>query len=306
VKFPRATHLILSFIGPKAEAEAIKESIGTFLREALHLELSPTKTLITHARTEHARFLGYAISVYHADDKISEREGTITKIRSQSGHIRLGIPLGKVDELISRYMRRGKATHENELLRFNDATIVNVYQQRYRGLAEYYKYAADRRRLQKLKYYMEIALTKTLARKHRVSVKSIYRKYATRREVDGYSYKVLAVEIPSLQGNLFAYWGGIPLKRMELGDGYITDRTMKDPLPTSVRVDLIRRLQAKRCELCGANENCQVHHVRKLVDIKRKWHNQEKPAWVKKMIALRRRTLIVCATCHEEIHATPY
>jgi hypothetical protein len=227
-------------------------------------------------------------------------------MRSQSGHIRLGIPLGKVDELISRYTRRGKATHENELLRFTDATIVNVYQQRYRGLAEYYKYAADRRRLQKLKYYMEIALTKTLARKHKTTVRSIYRKYATRKEVDGYSYKVLAVEISSLQGNLFAYWGGIPLKRMELGDGYITDRTMKDPLPTSVRVDLIRRLQTKRCELCGANENCQVHHVRKLVDIKRKWHNQEKPAWVTRMIALRRRTLIVCAACHEEIHAVPY
>jgi len=123
-----ADDFILSFIGPKAEAEAIKETIGTFLRQALRLELSPTKTLITHARTEHARFLGYAISVYHADDQISEREGTITKMRSQSGHIRLGIPLGKVDELISRYMRRGKATHENELLRFNDATIVNVYQ----------------------------------------------------------------------------------------------------------------------------------------------------------------------------------
>ena len=91
-----ADDFILSFIGTKAEAEAIKAAIGTFLKEKLHLELSPTKTLITHARTEYARFVGYALSVYNADDKLSPRQGTKTKIRSQSGHIRLGIPFGKV------------------------------------------------------------------------------------------------------------------------------------------------------------------------------------------------------------------
>jgi hypothetical protein len=49
----------LGFIGPKSEAEAIKQEIATFLRETLHLELSETKTLITHARSGTARFLGY-------------------------------------------------------------------------------------------------------------------------------------------------------------------------------------------------------------------------------------------------------
>lgn len=298
-----ADDFILCFIGTKAEAEAIKEAISTFLKEKLHLELSPTKTLITHARTEYARFLGYDISIFNADDKISPRKGTIAKIRSQSGYVRLGIPYGKVDELTKRYMQGGKAVHENALLKFTDATIVNVYQQRYRGIAEYYKYAIDRRRLQKLKYYMEIALTKTLACKHKDSVKSIYRKYATRREIGGYSYKVLAVEIPNSQGKQYAYWGGITLKRIDVGQGYIIDRTVKDDLPQPTRLELVRRLQANRCELCGSTEKCEVHHVRKLVDIKRQWRNTEKPAWVEKMIGMRRRTLVVCTECHHEIHA---
>jgi hypothetical protein len=93
---------------------------------------------------------------------------------------------------------------ENDLLRFSDATIVNTFQQRFRGVAEYYKYAVDRRRLQKLKYYMEIALTKTLASKHKVTVPSIYRKYRSRLEVDGTSYKVLAVEIPGENRSSYA------------------------------------------------------------------------------------------------------
>lgn len=297
-----ADDFILSYIGPKAEAEAIKEAIGTFLKEKLHLEMSPTKTLITHARTEYARFLGYAISVYHAEDKLSPRKGALAKLRTQSGCVRLGIPMGKVDELVARYSHNGKTMHENELLRFTDATIVNVYQQRFRGIAEYYKYATDRRRLQKLKYFMEVALTMTLACKHKTTVNRIYRKYASRREVDGYSYRVLAVPVPSQQGLKYAYWGGIPLKRVDVGQGYIIDRTVMDDIPHPKRVELIRRLQANRCELCGSTEKCEVHHVRRLMDVKRKWRDLEKPNWVKRMIEMRRRTLVVCAPCHHDIH----
>ena len=44
---------------PKAEAEQIKQRLAAFLRDDLMLELSPDKTLITHGRTEPARFLGY-------------------------------------------------------------------------------------------------------------------------------------------------------------------------------------------------------------------------------------------------------
>ena len=54
---------ILGFIGPKAEAGEIKARLAEFLRETLGLELNQDKTLITHARTQRARFLGYDISV---------------------------------------------------------------------------------------------------------------------------------------------------------------------------------------------------------------------------------------------------
>jgi group II intron reverse transcriptase/maturase len=56
-----ADDFLLGFIGPKEEAEEIKQKIGLFLQEQLKLELSETKTLITHARTEAAKFLGYEV-----------------------------------------------------------------------------------------------------------------------------------------------------------------------------------------------------------------------------------------------------
>jgi hypothetical protein len=48
----------VGFIGPKEEAEEITRQVGALLTERLQLDLSQTKTLITHGRTEKARFLG--------------------------------------------------------------------------------------------------------------------------------------------------------------------------------------------------------------------------------------------------------
>lgn len=298
-----ADDFILSFIGTKSEAEEIKAAISAFLKEKLHLEMSASKTLITHSRTEHARFLGYDISVYHADDKISPRSGTLTKTRSVNGCIRLGIPYGKVDELAKRYMRGGKPIHEAGLLAFSDAQIIDVYQQRFRGVAEYYKFATDRKALRKLKYVMEVSLTKTLANKFKSTVVRMYQRYGGKRTVQGFTYKVLVVEVPTKNGTRYIYWGGIPLKVVKPGTEILDDNNGRRNVTLSSRTDLVQRLQANECEICGSQENCEVHHVRKLADLKNRWRGRkEKPAWVTTMIAMQRKTLVVCAKCHVAIH----
>ena len=299
-----ADDFILGFIGPKSEAEEIKAAIGAFLKEKLHLEMSEPKTLITHARTEHARFLGYAISVYHSNDKMTARTGTRTKTRSVNGHIRLGIPYGRVDEFAKRYQRNGKPIHEAGLLFYSDAEIIEVYQQRFRGLAEYYKYAVDRCHLGKLKYVMEVALTKTLANKFRTSVARIYRKYKGTQTVNDYTYKTLQVEVPTKKGTRCIYWGAIPLRVVKPGTEPIDDDIRRRDWPVSTRTDLVQRLLAGKCEVCGSEENCDVHHIHKLADLKKRWRGRkEKPAWVVRMIALQRKTLVVCPRCHADIHA---
>jgi group II intron reverse transcriptase/maturase len=299
-----ADDFILGFIGPKSEAEEIKATIGAFLKEKLHLEMSESKTLITHARTEHARFLGYAISVYHANDKRAARTGTPTKTRSVNGHIRLGIPFGRVDEFAQRYQRNGKPIHEAGLLFYSDAEIIEVYQQRFRGLAEYYKYAVDRSHLGKLKYVMEVALTKTLANKFRTSVARIYRKYKGTQTVNDYTYKTLQVEVPTKRGMRCIYWGAIPLRVVKPGTEPMDDDIRRRDWPVSTRTDLVQRLLAGKCEVCGSEENCDVHHIHKLADLKKRWQGRrEKPAWVVRMIALQRKTLVVCPKCHVDIHS---
>jgi hypothetical protein len=45
-----------------------------------------------------------------------------------------------------------------------------------------------------------------------------------------------------------------------------------------------------------------VHHIHKLADIRKKGR-RAKPEWMKTMIALRRKTLVICHACHVNIHA---
>lgn len=297
-----ADDFILGFIGPKSEAESIKAAIGRFLQDKLRLTMSVEKTLITHARTEHARFLGYAVSVQQANDKLARHQKTNRQLRSINGTIRLGVPYGLVTEQAKRYQRRGKTVGEPTLLFHSDVQIIETFQQRFRGIAEYYKYAVDRICLHKLKYIMEMALVKTLAEKYQISVRQVYRKYRSILRVDDFDYKTLAVEVPTARGTRLIYWGAVPLKVVKVGHEPITDRK---PFELKyARTDLIQRLQANICELCGSQNNIEVHHVRKLADLKRRWAGRkEKPKWVVRMIAIQRKTLVVCHQCHVDIHA---
>jgi group II intron reverse transcriptase/maturase len=77
---------ILGFTGPKAEAEQIKQRVAEFLHDDLKLELSDEKTLLTHARTGAARFLGYEITAHH-----DNRKGARGR-RWTDGFIKLNVP----------------------------------------------------------------------------------------------------------------------------------------------------------------------------------------------------------------------
>ena len=92
---------ILGFTGPKAEAEEIKKKLAVFLRDELALTLSAGKTLITHARTQAARFLGYEITVRH-DDKITGGR------RMLNGTVALRVPRDVITAKCALYRSRGK------------------------------------------------------------------------------------------------------------------------------------------------------------------------------------------------------
>lgn len=114
------------------------------------------------------------------------------------------------------------------------------------------------------------------------------RKYKATVETDDGPRKCLQVVVPRGEHKkpLVARFGGIPLKRKR-------DAILVDRLPQFVmtnRSELLQRVFADICELCGSKEKVEVHHIRKLADLE-KPGRKEKPAWVKQMVARRRKTL---------------
>jgi group II intron reverse transcriptase/maturase len=87
-----ADDFVLGFVGPRSEAEEIKQQLRRFLREELKLELSEEKTLITHAVSEAARFLGYEVTVLQDDTKRTKRRDTGSMCRSINRVIGLRVP----------------------------------------------------------------------------------------------------------------------------------------------------------------------------------------------------------------------
>jgi len=291
----------LAFTGPKSEAEEIKRQIATFLRVELKLQLSEEKTLVTHARTSAARFLGYEITTFHSNTKHSKTKAGF-KRRSIKGRIGLHIPRAVLMEKRNRYKRGKKAIHRAELLNESDYTIIATSQLEYRGIVNYYHGAYNLNSLNSLKWIMEQSLTKTLAHKHKTTVANIYTKYQTHISVDGKTYKALQVTVPR-EGKkpLVATWGAIPLK-WEVTTP-VEDQPQRQQW--NDRSELEIRLLAQICEHCGANrltEKLEVHHIRALKDLNR-YEGRDKPDWVKIMAARRRKTLVLCRTCHQNLHA---
>jgi Type II intron maturase/Reverse transcriptase (RNA-dependent DNA polymerase) len=289
-----ADDFLLGLTGAKEDAEAIKQRLKDWLAEQLKLKLSEEKTLVTQASTQAARFLGYDIKVQRANDYLDPLGR-----RGVNGMIGLYVPAEVIEAKCARYLRKGKTIHRAELLNDSDFTIVATYQAEYRGLVQYYLLALNATWLTKLHWIMEGSLLKTLAAKHRARMQAMKQKYSatTTDQRTGKTLQCLEVRVARVgKPPLIARWGGLSLSHQP--HAAIDDRPYQ---VQGGRTELLQRLLADECELCGATEKVEVHHIRKLADLK-KSGKKAVPRWVELMAARRRKTLIVCRNCHEAIH----
>jgi group II intron reverse transcriptase/maturase len=288
-----ADDVLLGFNGPRGEAETIKQALGRFLRDELKLELAEPKTLLTHARTGAARFLGYEITVLAVDTARDRHDR-----RATNGQIGLRVPPDVIRTKCRPYLRRGKPAAWAECLHDAPFSIVVQFQQAYRGVAAYYQMAYNRHRLDMLRYAMERSLVRTLGNKLRLSNPRVYARFGTTWQTPDGPRKGLEVRVErDGKRPLVARWGGISL-RWHM-DAVLDDRP---PRTWNARTEVLERLLADTCELCGSHDRVQVHHVRHLKDLQQH-RGRPVPAWVEKMAARHRKTLVACHDCHVAIHA---
>jgi group II intron reverse transcriptase/maturase len=310
VKYCRyADDFIVMIIGSKRLAEQIREEIRSFLA-TLSLVLSPEKTVITHLSDRRVRFLGYEIAKTHENSKLTKNRQGVKK-RAANETIQLLVPAEVIREKLKPFVRNGKAVHHNARVNAPLLDTLTLYNAEIRGLYNYYCLATDvSTKIGKFKFFHYHSLLKTVARKEQCSIAQVISKYGVEVKLKQKSgtRKLFGVRYQTKQGAKTLTYFDEPLRKQnQPAAGNVAQGIMNITLPLRHRI--LDRLNANQCELCGyqsvAPSEFEVHHIRKLKDIKQKYRKRGKliPNWVLAMVSLNRKTLVVCKPCHRAIHA---
>jgi group II intron reverse transcriptase/maturase len=294
IKYVRyADDFIVSVIGPKTIATEVKERIGDFLQEQLNLTLSPDKTLITHHRRK-AHFLGFNITIYN-DNEFVQKDAISRIKRNRAGIVGLEVPRKVQVNWTKKYSQKGKPTAKAQLINQHPHNIITAYGLELRGLYQYYAPAHNvAARLYPIKWVMNQSLCKTLAEKYKITVSKAAKLFRYEGDATGIGY------VTEREGKkpLYATFGTHSMKRQPFSTKTDIDRKRIAYQP---RTQLVDRLLANQCEICGSSNQIEVHHIRAMKDVA-----NTKAGWQQLMSAMRRKTLVVCRTCHTKIHNGQY
>lgn len=294
-----ADDFLIGVIGSKEDARQVKSDVGAFIKEHLHLEMSPEKTLITHG-SDFAHFLGYLITV--SREQNSTRAKTGFTRRTYVGKVKLYVPKEK---WLNRLLSYGALkisydkTHGNKevwepvrrpgLIRLDDIEILNQYNAEVRGMYNYYRLANNATVLNSFLYVMKFSMYKTFAGKYRTSMRKIIRKYCHNGD--------FTVSYPTKNGTKSVVFYNQGMRHNDkvvvTENPDIIGRANENRRYTR----LTDRLQGHICEFCGAEtEDIEIHHVRRLKDL------SGKAEWERQMIARKRKTMALCHSCHVKLH----
>lgn len=214
-------------------------------------------------------------------------------------------------EKLKLFVGNGKAIHHNARVNAPLLDTLMLYNAEIRGLYNFYCLATDvSTKLGKFKFFHYYSLLKTVARKEQCSIAQVMSRYGVEvklKQKTG-TRKLFGVTYQTNQGShTLTYFNESLRKKNQPQPGSAAQGVMSITFP--LRHQILDRLNANRCELCGYQSDkpsqFEVHHVRKLRDIKRKYQKrgQRIPNWVLAMASLNRKTLVVCKACHRAIHS---
>lgn len=168
---------IIGIKGTKASCHLIKQQLADFITNSLSVELPEEKMPIAH-NSQNVRFLGYDIRL---------------RARSQGGRVELCIPF---DDIVTPFLfSKGAVIQTRDgviepaarkyLYSRPDWEILSVFNSELEHMCRYFVLADNYAKLQYFAYLMEYSCLKTLAGKHKTTVRKIAAKY--RDSTDGWS-----------------------------------------------------------------------------------------------------------------------
>lgn len=290
-----ADDFLIGVIGSKEDSQRIKEDIKNFLESELKLELSDDKTLITHSQKA-AKFLGYEVLVNRSNLAKRDNMGRLSRVYNKKVLLRISmetikkklLDFGVLEIKTHNGKEQWKPREHRKSICNDDLEILQKYNYTIRGFHNYYAIANNSSLLNSYKYIMEYSMYKTFAGKYKSKVTKIASKYK-KNGLFTVQYK----DSKGREKQQTFYNESFARRKPETGDNLDNATVVYHANSTS----LIDRLKAEKCELCGATEKLDMHHVRKLKALDGKGYAD------KLMIARRRKTIALCRSCHLKVHS---
>ena len=291
-----ADDFVVGIIGSKEDAQAVFTEIKQFVEEQLLLNIATDKSGI-HFGKDGIVYLGYILRM-ESDGKVVKvkRGNRYVTTRTMAGIPKLRVPPDRAQAFCQNHWygnwTRKQSWHKPAWTARSDVEIILAYNAELRGLANYYSLADDvKYKLSPLAWMWKESLLKTLAAKHKTTMGKITQRLRKGHDLI-YEYQVKgkskALKVYSMKD----------LQRTPKTWLHVDIKAMPNAILMLTRNELVKRINADRCEYCGKEEGYfEVHHVKKLKDV------QGKELWERVMIAMRRKTLVLCIECHDQLHS---
>lgn len=234
----------------------------------MNLKVNETKTKLTNLNEDRAIFLNVNIFRSH-HTKFKNNQRLLRKLR-------LTAPIDKIREKLEQagFMKNGKAYPKFQLMGNSHDQIINMYNSIYRGYMNYYSFAHNHSKLaSSLHLTLLTSCAKLLAAKLKLGTTAkVFKQYGPllrgpnsifTKAVYTTNYMDFKVGSTPIIGNLFA-----------------THKSLAS-------------LEGRPCSLCGSHYRVEMHHIRKMKDLK------PTTSYVDRlMIRAHRKQIPLCRHCH--------
>lgn len=286
---------IVGVVGSHEDTTIIRNEINEFLKNDLKLSLSSQKTKITHFSKESIFFLGTLIQGTWEKDKkimtIKKQCGTSKKVRMTS-RVVLKAPVKSIFEkaALNGFFKVRQSqfipTKVGRCINLDHQDILRYYNSIIRGVFNYYSFANNRKSLGSFVHGLKLSCARTLALKYKLRHASkIYKRFGPKlRSPEG----GVELFIPSTFKAIKKFNNNVPIP-----DNIILSNWNRK---------LTKSNLFKSCIICGNTNQIQMHHVRKVKDLKSKAKGKKLDFFTTQMAAINRKQVPLCSAHHQALH----
>ena len=285
---------VIGVVGSRKDAVDIKKRVRCFLEENLKLILSDEKSLITHFSKTSITFLGTLIKGNWEKEKqvkLVRKLGVLRKVRI-TGRPVFKAPIkdlflkATVNGFFKKKAGKFVPTKVGWLINLDHADILKYYNSVIRGTLNFYSFANNKKSLGSFVHGLKFSCARTLALKYKL-------RFASKA---------------------FSRFGG-KLKCPDSGVELFIPKTFRatkefainEPIPDEFLFKrwnnkLTKSNLFKYCVICGSSHQVEMHHVRKIKDLKYKALVGKKDFFTMQMASINRKQVPLCRTHHKALH----